>query len=288
MRDLEALVWRRFGHLRVYVRRGESNVGWYDVRSGEHELGAPEAADDFWDVVRDECERLGEALPRIEVAPLPHTGESQVSLEKEGDLAQNRPGEAAAAHAKALRRQKPVRSALELMVGAKTEARAFAVGASGERYLGKRLDKWARRGGWHVLHSVPVGTKGADIDHVLIGPFGVVTVNTKTTRGSVWVGGEGLVVNGADVPYVRNSRHEAQRTRELLAVACGRHVPVLSAIVFVGAEEFTVRGGGPKDVAVLSDAKALRKWLRRRGTVLPPDQVSRVYESARRPGTWRR
>ena len=31
---------------------------------------------------------------------------------------------------------------------------------------------------WHVIHSVP-SEKGADIDHVVIGPAGVFTLNTK-------------------------------------------------------------------------------------------------------------
>ncbi|MGJ9403557.1 nuclease-related domain-containing protein [Arthrobacter sp. KK5.5] len=32
---------------------------------------------------------------------------------------------------------------------------------------------------WAVLHAVPVGAGTADIDHVLIGPAGVFTLNTK-------------------------------------------------------------------------------------------------------------
>ena len=35
---------------------------------------------------------------------------------------------------------------------------------------------------------------GADIDHVVIASFGVVTVNTKTTKTRVWVGEYGMTV----------------------------------------------------------------------------------------------
>lgn len=46
-----------------------------------------------------------------------------------------------------------------------------------------RLDRLRRRApAWRVLHSVPVGTGRGDIDHVLIGPPGVVTINTKHHR----------------------------------------------------------------------------------------------------------
>ncbi|TMR01116.1 NERD domain-containing protein [Actinomadura soli] len=173
------------------------------------------------------------------------------------------------------------------MIGVRTEARDFAVGAKGERFVGGRLDKWARKRGWRVLHAVPVGRNGADIDHVLIGPFGVVTVNTKTTRSKVWVAENALMVGGTKVDYLRNSRHEAERARKLLATACGRHVPVRSVIVFVGAKGITVKNGGPRDVAVLADVRALRRWLRRCGRTLTPEQVDAVYAAARRPATWR-
>ncbi|WP_084265330.1 nuclease-related domain-containing protein [Actinomadura macra] len=201
------------------------------------------------------------------------------------DLGLNRPGAAARARAIELRSW---RTRTKALFGVRTEARDFAVGAKGERFIGRKIEKWARRQGWHVLHAVPVGRNGADIDHVLIGPFGVVTVNTKTTRGKVWVAENAMMVSGVKVDHLRNSRHEAQRARDLLAIACGHHVPVRPVIVFVGATSWTVRGGGPTDVAVLQDVKALRRWLRRRGRVLTPEQVTAVHAAARRPRTWQR
>lgn len=200
------------------------------------------------------------------------------------DLSRTKAGAAAQARANELRGW---RTRLAALIGVRTTARDFAVGAKGERFVGGKLDKWARKRGWHVLHAVPVGRNGADIDHVLIGPFGVVTINTKTTRGKVWVAENAMMVSGVRVEYLRNSRHEAERTRRLLATACHRHVPVQSVIVFVGAQSMTVKGGGPRDVAVLTDVKALRRWLRRRGRTLTPDQVDTVYTAACRPTTWK-
>ncbi|KAB2354228.1 nuclease-related domain-containing protein [Actinomadura montaniterrae] len=346
MDGLEAKVWRRYGHLRIYVSRDGTGIGWYDVRTGRHELTVPDLAAPFWNAVRTECRTLGEPAPpapgtrppdgtpttdraRPESAPQPPTTPThnahppptstghtpptgtertptadggltpaagaghppvagarfaQAAEEPELDLALNRPGGAAQARADELR---DWRTRLAALVGARTQARDFAVGAKAERVIGGRLDKWARKHGWHVLHAVPVGRRGADIDHVLIGPFGVVTVNTKSTRGKVWVADNGIMVGGTKVDYLRNSRHEAQRARKLLADACGRHVPVQAAVVFVGAKGFTVRNGGPHDVAVLRDVRAFRRWLRRCGNVLSPEQVAEVHAAARRPKTWR-
>ena len=72
--------------------------------------------------------------------------------------------------------------------------RSWRVGADGEATVAEilhklttpsRLDRLRHRPpAWRVLHSVPsgLGTGRGDIDHVLIGPPGVVTINTKHHR----------------------------------------------------------------------------------------------------------
>ena len=172
------------------------------------------------------------------------------------------------------------------LLGIRTSAQSFAAGARGERIVGRQLNRWAARYDWHVLHAVPVGRRGADIDHVIIGPFGVVTVNTKTTAAAVWVGDHGLTIGGKPVNYLPKSRSEAARASRLLGRATGLEVPVQPAIVFVGARRVTVRRGGPADVAVLPSPRALRHWLRRQRPALQPGQMQTIYEAARRPPSW--
>jgi Nuclease-related domain len=155
-----------------------------------------------------------------------------------------------------------------------------------QREVGRKLNKWAARNGWHVLHAVPVGRAGADIDHVVIASFGVVTINTKATRTGVWVGEYGMTVGGKKVDYLRKSRAEARRARRLLARAVQFDVPVQPAIVFTGARRFSVRRGGPPDVAVLGSPRALRRWLRKQPAQLADRQVAAIYQAARSPATW--
>jgi hypothetical protein len=113
--------------------------------------------------------------------------------DREGDdLARNAPGSSASARARELRREHPLLTSAAAALGIRTSAQQFAAGARGERTVGRQLNRWAARYGWHVLHAVPVGRRGADIDHVVIGPFGVVTVNTKATSTAAWVGEYGL------------------------------------------------------------------------------------------------
>jgi uncharacterized protein (DUF1778 family) len=77
-----------------------------------------------------------------------------------------------------------------------------------------------------------VGYKGTDIDHVVIGPPGVFTRNTKNQIDNrVTVNEKGVYVNGQWTEYLRNSRHETQRASRLLTAACGSAVDVVEVIV---------------------------------------------------------
>src|SRR5215813_5729025 len=184
------------------------------------------------------------------------------------DLSRNAPGASARARARELRREHPLLVTAADVVGIRTEARSFAIGAAGERKVGRMLNRIAAQHGWHVLHAVPVGQRGADIDHVVIAPFGVVTINTKATRSTVWIGEYGIKVGGTKVDYLWKSRAEGRRAQSLLSHATGLRVPVRPVIVFVDLRHFDARRGGPKDVAVLPSSRTLASWLRSQPAVL--------------------
>jgi hypothetical protein len=63
-----------------------------------------------------------------------------------------------------------------------------------------------------------VGRGESDIDHVVIGPPGVFTINTKFSPGKdVWVAGRGMYVGGAKQHYVVNALYEARRASTYLS-----------------------------------------------------------------------
>jgi hypothetical protein len=305
--SLRSRVWQRNGQLRLFISGDGLDVGWYDPRTGRFELHQPAMEPEFWQAVHAGCDqllqdgRLREAVihrpgpPRAAPRPLaeleapadPPGGEHWVVRDPRwDDLASNSPGEAARARSRELWAEHPVLVTAAWLLGIRTQAVSFAVGARGERVVGRKLNRWAARYRWHVLHAVPLGRAGTDIDHVVIGRFGVVTVNTKTTGTSVWVGEYGMKIGRVTVDYLRKSRAEARRTRRLLGRAAGCDVPVQPAIVFVGARRFTIRRGGPRDVAVLRSPRALRRWLRRQPQLLDGGQVDALYEVARHPSAW--
>ncbi|GAA4888945.1 hypothetical protein GCM10025789_01610 [Tessaracoccus lubricantis] len=171
--------------------------------------------------------------------------------------------------------------------GASDPQSSWRVGMLGERSVAReliRLRQLDRR--WGFLHSIPVGAKGADIDHLLIGPGGVFTLNTKHhARARLWVAGSTFMVSGHRQPYVRNSRHEAQRAARLLSTAVGRPVRVVGVIVPVAAQSLVVREQ-PGDVWVIPSHQ-LAGVFSSCIPALPAEMVLELFAHARRPETWR-
>lgn len=69
-----------------------------------------------------------------------------------------------------------------------TEERAWRIGADGEEKVGAQLDKLIQRDPrWRAIHAIEVGERGSDIDHLVIGPGGVYSLNAKHHPGAkVW------------------------------------------------------------------------------------------------------
>ncbi|MEI6365411.1 MAG: nuclease-related domain-containing protein, partial [Actinomycetes bacterium] len=188
------------------------------------------------------------------------------------DLADNRPGAAARAKALEVRRAAPVCSRIARLLGFHTEERAWRIGADGEEDVGRRLAKLG--GDWRVLHAVPVGTKDSDIDHVVIGPPGVFTLNTKNHPGKhIWVAERALMVSGQRTDYLPNSTFEARRANKFLSAACGYDVPVEPVIVLM-AEKLTIKAA-PEDVHVVA-RRGIVKWLKQRPPTLTPEGIAEV------------
>jgi hypothetical protein len=199
------------------------------------------------------------------------------------DLSTNRPGAAAHQRASSLRDAAPVRTLLARVLRVSTEERAFRIGAEGEEDVGRRL---ARLGAeWRAIHAVPIGGADSDIDHVVVGPAGVFTINTKHhPNGSIWVAERTFMLNGHRVPYLPKSVAEAKRAARLLSAAVGRDVNVRPIIVIVGAARFTMRSE-PPDVRVISGGE-LATWLHAQPVTMDSSDVETVFLAARRASSW--
>jgi hypothetical protein len=163
------------------------------------------------------------------------------------------------------------------------DARSWYQGAIGEIEVARSLSKLGSD--WTVLHAVPVGAGDSDIDHVVIGPGGVFTLNTKNHAGKrIFVGGRTFVVNGFKQPHMRNSEFEARRASEMLSDALGEEISVTPVIVVVGAESLSV--GSTEPAVEVRSSTQIARWLRKQHEVLPVDAVARIARIASRRGTW--
>jgi hypothetical protein len=308
--------WRRYGQDRLYVRTATGDLlGHEDLKTGAVvlEVGGdraaldvalaahpastlrlndkprPVALDDRPPALPSSRSPLDDQLPTPAENPAPTAPAAQnLSGAAWGDLAGNRPGQAARAKAVALRRAAPVRTFFDRLFGRRTEERRWRIGADGEEAVGAELAGLNQR--WRVLHAVPIGDRGTDVDHVVIGPPGVFIVNTKHhPTASVWVGGWTFIVNGQRLDYTVKSRNESRWATSLLKAASPSPttVAVTGVIALVG-----VRGGltiksQPKGVHVTA-RRDIRAWLEQQPDRLTEEQVRALFEVARRSTTWRR
>lgn len=294
-------LWRRYGHDRTYVATASDGLplGYRDNKTGDL---VPVSADTIVELSRWAKGSEGQGVSSREVAQAvrvsedePEVSDSVVSLDEPiavpwEDLSGHEAGQAARAKANeelAERRARlgRFRTWAGRVLDVHTDERAWRVGAAAEETVGRELES-LRDSGWRVLHSVTVGAGASDIDHVLIGPGGVITVNSKHhPNGNVWVIRNQVRVNGRYVPYLRNSRHEAARAARILSQAVGFPVLATPCLIFrLGDGKFTMKED-PLDVLVLRATKAA-KAIRARSGILNLGEIEQVYEAARRSTTW--
>lgn len=182
--------------------------------------------------------------------------------------------------------QKPARSVFGRVFGCSplaAESVSWYLGAKGELDVAAMLATLPAS--WSVFHSLPIGKKGADIDHLVIGPGGIFTINTKNHTGKgIWVAGQTLMVSGCKVPYLRSAEYEADRVTTLL----GERMPNLAAahpvVAIVNAKSLSITKK-PEKVAVVT-GPALRRWLMTRPVVLGPAELAGLRAVIDNPGTW--
>ncbi len=133
-------------------------------------------------------------------------------------------------------------------------------GATGEEHVGGLLDGFGSKG-WHVIHDASLGN--GNVDHILIGPAGVFTVETKSNPGPVRV----ARVHGATL-------RQAQAQRKAIERATGIEVEPLIVYSRAWVDRPLARRKG---VRVLP-ARMLAGYLDRCKATLSSEQVQYAHE----------
>jgi hypothetical protein len=196
-------------------------------------------------------------------------------------LVGRRAGGSADDRARELQAVHPIRSLAARALGKRTDERAWRKGARGERVSGWLLGRLPS--GWHVFHDIPVGQRGANIDHVVVGPAGVLTVNTKNLKGKVWLAPRTLLVNGHKTDYLPKAAQEAARASKLLEAALGHPVSVKGVLSII-ADDWTFKEK-PSDVHV-GTPREVNRWLLDQSPSLSPREVNEIAAAVADPRTW--
>ncbi|WP_267246277.1 nuclease-related domain-containing protein [Streptomyces sp. PR69] len=280
MGELRVTSWKRYGHDRLYVNLPDGTaVVWMDCKTGEITIKVPafrQAAMDALATHSSTPAVPSETTPPASTPPLP-------PLPPEFDLATRRPG---AGLKDKLDTSGPSRleRVLAWLLRRPDQMESWRTGLVAEKRVGVELERLGRQG-WRVLHSVPL-PRNVDIDHLLIGPGGVFSINTKNHPGkSVWVGDGMVRVNrGRARPYPLKSKAEARRVQRVLEARCDFAVQVQPVLVFVGLAkldvvptQLDVRVYREREVAALGPLNG----------VFDTAQVERVYDVARDSRIWK-
>lgn len=174
------------------------------------------------------------------------------------------------------------RRLVERLLDTRTDERAWRRGAQGEERVADALS--GLDGRWAVVHDLTIGRRGANLDHLVIGPPGVFVLNTKNLTGTVTIHERSVRQNGHRTTFVPGLAREVTVVGERLSAAVGRPVPVSGALVLMGCRIEVRR---PLDgIAVLTPPQVVQ-WLRSLpADVLEPGQVLELERAARTPHTW--
>ncbi|WP_288468899.1 nuclease-related domain-containing protein [uncultured Curtobacterium sp.] len=161
-------------------------------------------------------------------------------------------------------------------------ARSWFKGALGERRVAAELDRLGPA--FTVLHAVPIGTGSTDIDHLVIGPTGVFSINTKNHSGQqVFVGGGSFMVGGGRTSHIGAAQSEGRKATRLLSTAAGGSFSVQPLLV-VAADRITF-GKKPAPVVVLRPDQ-VRGWILGLRPVYSDEAVRYLSMVAEERATW--
>lgn len=156
-------------------------------------------------------------------------------------------------------------------------------GAVGEEEVGRRLNRLSRPD-WAVVHDLTIGSRGANLDHLVIGSPRAFTVNTKHLSGDVVVYGRALLVAGRKTAYLPKAVEEAARVRSILRTVTGIDAFVWPVLVFHGCK-VTIKEH-PSDVAVLHSSEMPSWFAGQRHPTLTGAQIATLEAAARSSATW--
>jgi Nuclease-related domain len=157
------------------------------------------------------------------------------------------------------------------------EIRTWRRGATGERRTARLLASLERQG-WAVLHDLAIPGSPANINHLAIGPCGVLVIDSKQYRRRLQLDGYGMLWHGRHllVSTLRKVRWAADQADEVLGVA---DVDVAAIVAVHGA--CVPWGRVRADGVTVIPARRVPDLLEALPPILGPERVAWLADRAR-------
>ena len=263
-----------WGKHRLYVNTLDGQqVGWVDLDTGERSLVILELAFEFEAAIKNHDADEDDYQPRRGVlASAEHprsTGAHAVRRfgSDPVDHSVNRADEQLEAQIAAALEAGPEPAPARPAFPGRRAYSGWELGVRGERTVAQELDELVTLDPrWDSINSIPVGSHGSVIDHLVVGPGGVFAINA-------WQ---------HDAPH---SRPDAELAGMLLSTTARTAITVRGVIAPVGVDELTVNEQ-PIDEHVVA-ASELVDFLIDQPEVLDAYTIALVLTCARLSSTWR-
>lgn len=161
----------------------------------------------------------------------------------------------------------------------------FNQGIRGEKAVGQFLED-LRESGYKVFHDLQ--GEGFNLDHVLIGPAGVFTIETKTlskpAKGETKLFFDGSVIQMNGKPLERNpviqAKAQAAWMKQLMEDLTAKKLAVWPVVVFPGW--YIERADNAHKELWVLEPKALPKFLENKDVIYFPEEVKVLANSLSR------
>jgi hypothetical protein len=166
----------------------------------------------------------------------------------------------------------------QLWLRPSTDTRAWRRGANGERRTARLLAPLERHG-WAILHDLAIPGSPANIDHLAIGPGGVLVIDSKQYRGRLRLDSYGMLWHGRHmlVSTLRKVRWAADQADEILGIA-DLQIPAIVAVHGASVPWGRVHADG----ATVVPARRVPDVLQALPPILGPERVAWLANRARR------
>ncbi|MBG6213397.1 MAG: NERD domain-containing protein [Cryobacterium sp.] len=140
--------------------------------------------------------------------------------------------------------------------------------------------------GYSVYHSLPIRNTAFWVDHLVVGPGGIFSINSKTHWDRDLTGSPRSIPIGEHaMPYLRDPRFESAQITALLAAEMPAATVVQAMIVLVNPHKILL--ARKPDTVTVIDAPRLRRWLVARPPVFTKQQQAALTAVIDDPATWR-